>query len=208
MRGRTRPTRLGWRWRRNALRRRTDVVEALLVLVTTVLFCAVPLLGWWAGQSVNRTLQQVVRTQRHQRTLVTATLQPAKEAGKQATEAGKGAQASTASVRRGEDVLRWTAPDRSRTVTATVSSDLEVWHKDRIMLWTDRSGHLVPPPLDSATADTHAVLAGTAVASAAAGLLVISRQLLMWRLMARRMDSWEREWARVGQDWGRAGAGG
>jgi hypothetical protein len=52
------------------------------------------------------------------------------------------------------------------------------------------------------------VLAGTAVASAAAGLLVISRQLLMWRLMARRMDSWEREWARVGQDWGRAGAGG
>lgn len=66
----------------------------------------------------------------------------------------------------------------------------------------------MPPPLDSATAATHAVLAGVAAGSAAVGLLVISRQLLMWRLMLRRLDSWEREWARVGQDWGRAGAGG
>ncbi|UWE09756.1 hypothetical protein NYE86_14240 [Actinacidiphila bryophytorum] len=85
---------------------------------------------------------------------------------------------------------------------------LEVWHGDQLLLWTDKSGVLVPPPLDRATASTHAVLAGVATGSAAAGVVLMSRQLLVWRLMRRRMDSWEREWARVGQDWGRAGAGG
>ncbi|SEG90093.1 hypothetical protein SAMN05216223_12178 [Actinacidiphila yanglinensis] len=192
MRGRKRLTRRGWRWRRNPLRRRTDVVESWLALVTAALFCALPLLGWWAERSVDRTLRHEVATEHAQRTLVSATLAHPKDSG---------------SATRPAEVLRWTAPDHS-VHTATVSSDLEVWQRGRISLWTDHKGTLVPPPLDTVTATTHAVLAGVAVGSAAAGLLVISRQLLMWRLMLRRMDSWEREWARVDQDWGRAGAGG
>jgi hypothetical protein len=194
MRRRTRLTKRGWRWRRNVLRRRTDVVEMWLTVLFTVLLCATPLVGWWAEQSVGRVLQREVATEHAERTLVSATL---------AHTEGKGSDSAT----RPAEVLHWTAPDRS-THTATVSSDLEVWQQGRIKIWTDHKGDLVPPPLDSTTATTHAVLAGVAVGSAAAGLLVISRQLLMWRLMRGRLDSWEREWARVDQDWGRAGADG
>ncbi|HEY5837125.1 hypothetical protein [Streptomyces sp.] len=202
---RKRVGKLGWRWRRNPLRRRTDVVEAWLGVVTAVLFCTVPLLGWWAGHSVDRNLQRVVRTQRAERTLVTATALPA--ARKPATGASSvAAEGRNSDPRRG-DRLRWTAPDRS-VHTATVPVDLEVWHKSKILLWTDHTGELVTPPLDSTTATTHSVLAGTAAAAAAGGLLLISRQIFLWRLMVRRLDSWEREWARVGQDWGRMGAGG
>jgi hypothetical protein len=211
VRRRKRPTKVGWRWRRNPLRRRSDVVEGWLGLLTVLLFCTVPVIGWWAGQSVDRTLQRVVRTQRAERTLVTAIVQPAKT-GKTAS-ASAGSSSSSSSAEAGSDTpghgdtLRWTAPDHS-VHTATVSSDLEVWHQHKIMVWTDHKGTLVPAPLDSVTATTHSVLAGIAAASAAGGALLISRQVLLWRLMLRRMASWEREWARVGQDWGRAGAGG
>lgn len=188
-----------WRWRRNPLRRPTDVVEAWLGLVTAVLLCLVPLLGWWAGHSADRALQRVVRAQRAERTLVPARVAPAG-----GTSGGSSdADPDPRHIQR----LSWTAPDHS-THVAGVPVDLEVWKSGRILLWTDHKGALVPPPLDSATAATHSVLAGTAAATSAAGLLLIARKLVMWRLMRRRLDSWEREWARVGQDWGRAGAGG
>jgi hypothetical protein len=204
-RRRKRLTRFGWQWRRNALRRRTDLVEAWLGVITALALCLSPLVGWWAGHSADRTLQRVVRTQRTERILVTATVVPS---GRYAGTAASGASAENhAAAPRLSDVLRWTAPDRS-THTETVPVDLEVWQDGKVLLWIDHSGRLVPPPLDSTTATTHAVLAGTAAATCAAGLLVITRQLLMWRLMRRRMASWEREWARVGQYWGRMGAGG
>jgi hypothetical protein len=203
--------RFGWRWRRNPLRRRSDVVEAWLGVVTVVLFCAVPVIGWWAGQSVDRALQRVARVQRSERSLVPATVVP--QGGGPAAKAAPGAAGSAvagedrdADAREGE-VLRWTAPDRS-THSGKVPVGLEMWRGNRILLWTDHKGALVPPPLDGTTAATHATLAGMAAGSAAGGALLMSRQVLMWRLMRRRMDSWERAWARFDQDWGRAGAGG
>lgn len=206
---RKRLTKRWWRWRRNPLRRRSDVVEAWLGVFTALLLCTVPLVGWWAGQSVDRSLQQVVRTQRAERSLVPATVVRS-PAGPSATTA-PGAPRATAAIAgvdpRHGDELHWIAPDHS-SHGGKVPVGLEVWHGDQMLLWTDRAGVLVPPPMDNATASTHAVLAGVATGSAAGGLVVIWRQLLMWRLMRRRMDSWEREWARVGQDWGRAGAGG
>ncbi|WNI19279.1 Rv1733c family protein [Actinacidiphila sp. ITFR-21] len=227
-RRRKRLKKTGWQWRRNSLRRRTDMAEAWLGVLTGLLFCLVPVFGWWSGQSVDRTLQRVVRVQRAERFLVTATAVSPGRSGRSDKAAGRavggaarqpsaGAPAMalaaadvTAQERESNvrgDLLKWTAPDHSVHVT-TVSVDLEVWDQGRILLWTDRAGHLVPPPLDSATATTHSVLAGTAAAASAGGLLLITRQVVMWRLMRRRLDGWEREWARVGQDWGRAGAGG
>jgi hypothetical protein len=197
---RRRVGKLGWRWRRNPLRRRTDVVEAWLGLLTALMFfCLVPLVGWWAGHSVDRALQRVVRTQRAERTLVPAQVAPV-------VPAAHGAAAADTDPRH-KQRLRWTAPDHS-VHTDSVPVDLEVWQGGKILLWTDHKGALVPPPLDTTTASTHSVLAGTAAATSAGGLLLISRQVLLWRLMRRRLDSWEREWARVGQDWGRTGAGG
>jgi hypothetical protein len=177
------------------------VVEAWLGVLTAVLFCLAPVVGWWAGQSVDRTLQGVVRAQRTTRTLVTATVIPAGD------HSGSAAKAASVDDGRQGDILRWTGPDGSAH-TKKVSADLEIWRSTGVRLWTDKHGELVPAPLDSATAATHAVLAGMAVSAATGGLLLISRSVLMWRLMRRRMDFWEREWARAGQDWGHAGAGG
>jgi hypothetical protein len=199
---RQRVTRFGWRWRRNPLRRRSDLAEAWLALVTTVLLCATPLMGWWAGQSVDRALQRVTRAEHAQRRLVPATVLDTPSAAPAVAD-----KVGTADPNRG-DLLRWTSPDHKSVYTATIPADIEVWQHGRIWLWTDRAGDLVPPPLDPETATTHAVLAGIAAGSAAAGFLLIVRQLLMWRLMSRRLAGWERDWARVGQDWGRAGAGG
>ncbi|MFG1810754.1 hypothetical protein [Streptomyces sp. NPDC049040] len=202
-------TKSWWRWRRNPLRRRSDVVEAWLGAVTALLLCTAPLIGWWAGQSVDRTLHRVARDQRAQRSLVPAAVveSPAAPGTTAAPGAAKAAAATAGTDPRHGDMLHWIAPDRSPH-TAKVPAGLEVWRGDSLLLWTDRTGVLVPPPLDDTTASTHAVLAGVAAGSAAGGALLMSRQLLVWRLMRRRMDSWEREWAAVGQDWGRAGADG
>ncbi|WP_079138866.1 Rv1733c family protein [Actinacidiphila rubida] len=205
-RRRTKVRLLGWRWRRNPLRRRSDLVEAWLGLVTALLLCTVPFLGWWSGRSVDRALQHVVRVEHRERTLVAAAVAPARTA-KDAAKSLPGSAGSAAEDAQRGDLLVWTGPDH-RKHSATVSSDLEVWRDGTLRLWTDRQGRIAPPPLDSATAVTHSVLAGIAAASAAGGMLLIVRQVLLWRLMLRRMDSWERAWDRAGQDWGRAGAGG
>lgn len=78
----------------------------------------------------------------------------------------------------------------------------------RLYVWTDRGGRPADPPLDRATARAHAALAGIGGAVLAGASLLAARQLLLRRLMRRRLLEWEREWTRVGQDWGRAGAGG
>ncbi|NUS14301.1 MAG: hypothetical protein HOY69_23340, partial [Streptomyces sp.] len=193
---RSRTTRFGWRWRRNPLRRRSDVVEAWLGLATVLLLCTLPLVGWWAGQSVDRALTRVARDQRAERSLV-----PARVAHEPAPPGATGTAGDGITDGRGGVALRWTAPDRSRH-TGNVPLGLQVWRGDRLLLWTDRKGELVPPPLDGTTAATHAALAGVAAAAAAGGVVLLSRQVLVWRLMRRRMDSWERAWARFGQDWG------
>ncbi|MFI0896138.1 hypothetical protein [Streptomyces sp. NPDC020983] len=204
---RSRSTRFGWRWRRNPLRRRSDVVEAWLGLVTVVLFCTVPLAGWWAGQSVDRALTRVARVQRAERSLVAAASVPASAAPGATTAPGAERTAGRVVDPVGEEVLRWTAPDGTAH-TAKVPLGLEVWRGRRLLLWTDHRGALVAPPLDRATVRAHAALAGMTAAGVAAGTLLLTRQLLLWRLTRRRMDSWDRAWARFDQDWGRAGAGG
>ncbi|WP_433894026.1 Rv1733c family protein [Streptomyces sp. CA-111067] len=195
---------LGWQLRRNPLRRRSDVVQTCVGLLTAVLVCLTPLLGWWAGQSVDRTLHHVMRAERAERFLVPATVLPTSR-GSRTTDTSNAA--SKAVDPRHGDLLRWTGRDHV-TRTETVPVELEVWQVGTVRVWTGKDGELVAPPLDAGTAATHSVLAGMAAGTAAAGLLLMSRQILLWRLMRRRLESWEREWARVGQDWGRAGADG
>jgi hypothetical protein len=101
----------------------------------------------------------------------------------------------------------WTAPDGSAhhgTVIATVRSP----HRgDHFALWTDQQGHLVGRPLDTATATTHAVLAGLGAAAMSAGLIEGGRRLLVWRMVRRRYGRWDRAWDKAGPDWGRTGTG-
>ncbi|MEU3458860.1 hypothetical protein ABZ721_02750 [Streptomyces sp. NPDC006733] len=191
-----------WRWRRSPLRRRSDLVEAWISLLAAVLLvCAVPAAGWFTGQAANRALQRTVRHQLAERALVPAA----------PVAAPRPAETDSSPARAGERrrpaVLTWKAPDGSaRSGTVRVENQERVG--GRLHIWTDRTGRPADPPLDRATARAHAALAGIGGAVLAGGALLGARQLLLRRLLRRRLLEWERDWARVGQDWGRAGAGG
>jgi hypothetical protein len=61
--------------------------------------------------------------------------------------------------------------------------------------------------LDSATATTHAVLAGFGAGLMSAGLIEGGRRLIVWRMVRRRYARWDRAWDKAGPDWGKADTG-
>ncbi|MET7617314.1 hypothetical protein [Streptomyces sp. NPDC005408] len=194
-----------WRWRRNPLRRATDLLEAWVALVAAVLLVtAAPAFGWLSGSLTDDSLRQSVRIQRQQRHPVTATvLRPAKEPKPPAYDP----EGSATREKRRPVVAKWTAVDGSRH-TGNVSTVLRTARPGvTFTLWTDRTGMIVNRPMDAATARVHAVLAGIGAALSAAGLVECTRRLVVWRLVRRRYARLDRAWAAAGPDWGRTGAG-
>jgi hypothetical protein len=191
-----------WRWRRSPLRRRSDLLEAWIGLLTVIfVVLGAPGAGWATGLVVDGALERTVKAQHAERTLVPATVLKAGPREISETDPDSG----HVQEERRTAVARWTAPNGT-SVTGTVHIPVDKGKGDTVRLWTDRKGRVVPPPLDSMTASTHAVLAGMGASLAAGVLLLVGRQLLMWQLMRRRLAEWEREWEAAGQDWGRAGA--
>ncbi|GGX75181.1 Rv1733c family protein [Streptomyces minutiscleroticus] len=192
------------RWRHNPLRRTTDLVEAWLALAALLLvLVAAPLAGVLAGTAAQGALQQSVREQREARQQVRATVVRAVSA------APLDPDPETASARDAQSraLADWTAPDgtaRRGTVPVGLKSPQP---GDRFTLWTDRQGRPVARPLDSATATTHAVLAGVGAAALCAGLVEASRRLVLWRMVRRRYARWDQAWSQAGPDWGRTGTG-
>ncbi|MEU6660222.1 hypothetical protein [Streptomyces sp. NPDC046821] len=193
-----------WRWRRNPLRRATDLAEAWIALAAVLLIVVVaPLIGVATGMLAEGALLHSVQEQRKGRSEVTATVfqkvaQPPLDPDP---------ETATARDAHSRVVADWTAPDGTLhhgTVLATLSNPRA---GDRFPLWVNGTGKVVGRPLDSATATTHAVLAGLGTAVAAAGLVEGTRRLIVWRMVRRRYDRWDRAWDKAGPDWGRTGAG-
>ncbi|MGW2272774.1 Rv1733c family protein [Streptomyces yangpuensis] len=198
-----------WRWRRNPLRRPTDLFEAWVAFAA--LLCVVlvaPAVGWVAGLRVDGTLQQAVHEQRQERHLVPAVVvRPAPDADPDADPSEDPAAQRTA-PRRTQIVATWTGPDGS-SHEGTVPAAEEPPHPgDRFRIWTDARGRLVGRPLDPSAASFHAGTVGLAAAAGVAVLAVTVRRLVVRRLMHRRYIRLDRAWAAAGPDWGRAGAGG
>jgi phosphate/sulfate permease len=193
-----------WRWRHNPLRRTTDLAEAWLALAAVLLvLVAAPLLGAVVGAAAQGALQQSVREQRQTRHEVAATVL------KKLSRSPLEPDPETSSVRDAHSrvLADWTAPDgtaRHGTVTAALKSP---HHGDHFTIWTDLHGRIVGRPLDSATATTHAVLAGFGAALMCAGLVEGGRRLILWRMVRRRYARWDQAWDRAGPDWGRTGTG-
>lgn len=195
-----------WRWRRNPLRRQTDLFEAWVAFAALMCVLLVaPAIGWAAGLRVDGTLQRAAREQRHERHLVPAVVV------RPTPEPVVGAAADPAAQRqtpqRTQIVASWTAPDGS-SHQGTVPAAEEPPHPgDRFRIWTDTRGRLVGQPLDPSSASFHAVVAGLAAALVMAALVETIRRLVVRRLMHRRYVRLDRAWAAAGPDWGRAGAG-
>ncbi|MCF3183761.1 hypothetical protein IPZ70_28035 [Streptomyces polychromogenes] len=197
-----------WRWRRNPLRRPTDLVEAWVACIALVCVLLVaPAVGWAAGLQVDGILQRAAAEQRQERYLVPAVVvRPAVAVAAPADGGGEPSAQRTAPART-TIVASWTAPDGTSHEGAVPAAEEPPRPGDRFRIWTDIRGRLVGRPLDPGAASFHAAMAGLAAALTSAALAETLRRLVVRRLMHRRYLRLDRAWAAAGPDWGRAGAG-
>jgi hypothetical protein len=193
-----------WRWRHNPLRRRTDLVEGWVCLAALLVILVVgPVIGSLVSGVAQDALQRAVREQRESRHEVTATV--VRSLDRSPLDADP--DASSGRDLRSRVVADWTAPDGSAQHGTVLAAVQKPHRGDHFTLWTDEHGRMVARPLDSATATTHAVLAGIGALLLTAGVVEGGRRLALWRMVRRRYARWDQAWERAGPDWGRTGTG-
>ncbi|MGW5634695.1 Rv1733c family protein [Streptomyces sp. NPDC003832] len=174
-----------WRWRRNPLKRRADMVESWVLVAAWALTVLVGVaVGLATAGSVERGL---ARERAEWRPVQARLTDPAPSA------AGSGQLWARVS---------WTAPDGSaRTGQARVGSG--GGSGTTVTVWTDRSGRLVTRPATVTQAHLRAGLTGGLVGAGAAMLPFMTGRVLRDRMEQRRIDRWDTEWSRFGPLWGR-----
>ncbi|MFF0041555.1 hypothetical protein ACFYRG_35910 [Streptomyces mirabilis] len=187
------PARL-WRWRRNPLRRHSDVVEAWIVLATWI--CAL-LGGVLAGAAAAQATDSVFAARQAQVHAVSAVL---------TDDAPRDPLGGT-----GYDDGRVWAPVRWKATNGDVHTDLAKVFPGapvgtRITVWTDPSGRMVSAPVTGTAAALQAGLTGALVAPAAGAAVCAAGWAVRTRLIRRRMAEWGQEWKQVGPQWGNLSA--
>ncbi|MHB9864254.1 Rv1733c family protein [Streptomyces sp. YIM S03343] len=185
----------GWRWRRNPLRRRSDVIEAWTALaVAVLLFVGAPLAGALAGMWAHRTAQALVDAQRADRHRVNAQV-----IGRPPVQH---VSARSGTVPDFRVTVRWTEPGQgTRTAVADVPGDSK--QGDIVPVWFDSQGRSVAPPQNATSVWQHTVGVGTVAAVGAATAVLIVHGTVRHVALRHRMAEWERDWARTGPDWTR-----
>jgi hypothetical protein len=183
----------GWRWRRNPLRRRSDVVEAWTVLLVAVLlFVVAPLVGVAAGLRAHHQAEGVAQAARATRHQVRATVFGAPPE-RLPTVQGDREHPYRAQV-------RWTEPGKgARTAWARVPAGTRTG--DVVPVWFDSRGRSVAPPPDGMAVWQHAVTIGICAAAGAGGVVLLGHAVERRIALRHRLAEWEREWARTGPKW-------
>jgi hypothetical protein len=184
-----------WRWRRNPLRRRCDLLEAWLGLVALLLIVVLApgVAALTATGVAHETLRQ--GEELHRATAVLTA--PAPETV--APNPGEGFPLGA-----GEDRVlasaRWTAPDGT-TSTGTAPAEPGSDAGTRVLVWLDDEGERQQAPPSPSEAWAGGVMTGAAT-GALTGLVVLGVQMtLRCQLDAWRERRWAREWAEVGPEW-------
>jgi len=179
-----------WRWRRSPLRRRSDCLEAWIVLGTWALALLGGLFtGWTAWESVadgNASRRAEVHP-------VAAEL--TEDAAKTPAVSASGSGSATVWAK-----VRWTAADGSAH-TGTVKVEPGSKAGTKATVWTDRTGRSVPEPATATEATLEAAFAGVLIGTSSGGGVVVCGVLLRGLLERRRLAEWEAEWERVGPGW-------
>lgn len=185
----------GWRWRRNPLRRRSDMVEAWTALVVSVLlFVGAPLAGalagWWA----------------HDEARAVAAAQGAERHRVRAEVIGRTPD-RLPSVQGGRDhsyrvEVRWTDP-ATGTHTANALVPAGTRHGDTVDVWFDARGRAVPPPPGETQIWQHTVTIGTCATGGAVAVVLLANTVVRRVSTGHRLGEWEREWARTEPEWTR-----
>lgn len=183
----------GWRWRRNPLRRRSDVVEAwTTVVVALLLFVAAPVLGaataWWGyGQA-----QQIVAEQRAERHQVRATVED-RTPGVLSTGQLGGQHSYRATV-------HWKAADGTeKSTTAQVPAGAR--NGDSVEVWLDSRGRSVPPPSDGAEIWQHSATVGSFTTIGTVLTVLLAHRAVRAVALRHRMAEWDRDWALTEPQW-------
>jgi hypothetical protein len=184
-----------WRWRRNPLRRHSDVVEAWIVLATWVL---VVVAGVLAGLLAAQAAASAYSARQAQVHPVSAVI--------------TGEASPTPATATGYDdgrvwaTVRWTDPDgtvhtdRAKVVPGTPAGS-------EVTVWTNRADRIVPAPVTGTSADLQAALTGVLVGPSAGAAVWSAGWLVRTRLIRRRMAEWDEEWKQVGPQWGNLSGG-
>ncbi|NUR02775.1 MAG: hypothetical protein HOY79_41530 [Streptomyces sp.] len=179
-----------WRWRRNPLRRPSDLIEAWILLAAWA-FALVA--GLCAGLATAVAVDQRFAQQRAERQSVSAVLLhpvPAHPAA-----AGSGNRQVLAEV-------RWTAPDGSRHQDETrVAPGTPAG--TRITIWADQHGRQTAKPPSPEDSMTTAVIFATMAAAAAGGVVWGGTRAVRGHIDRQRMQQWADEWQRFDTHWGR-----
>ncbi|WP_443729081.1 Rv1733c family protein [Streptomyces actinomycinicus] len=182
-----------WRWRRNPLKRRADVVEAWVVLGACLLTVLSGVLaGYAAARSVEHGLAHERVTSRPAVARVVAQVPGSAPAHSTHTSAGERVWAKA----------RWTMPEGS-THTGQVRVEPGSKAGSPVTVWTDPQGHLVSRPTTASEAAFRATLIGILAGVSTAAVPFVGGLAVRGRLERRRMDAWDTEWARLGPQWGR-----
>ncbi|MEU3346760.1 hypothetical protein ABZ723_17575 [Streptomyces sp. NPDC006700] len=177
-----------WRWRRNPLRRTSDVVEAWILLVAWVLAVAG---GVLAGVLTAGAMQQAADRVRADTHSVPAMV---------TQEATRGAVRPVGSVL-GWGTVRWTDADGSAH-TGRTRVPVSATPGDHVTVWANGQGTLTPPPASAADIAFQTTLGGLWAGTTTAGVVIGGAKLARIRLDRRRFTQWDEEWARVDTPWG------
>ncbi|MEU6772540.1 hypothetical protein [Streptomyces sp. NPDC046759] len=181
-----------WRWRRNPLKRRADVLEAWVLLGAWLLTV---LAGVVAGLVADRVVENGLARER-------ATWRPAVA---QVVGRAPGTTRLHNHAAAGDRVwakVRWTVPDGSAH-TGQVRVEPGSKAGTPVTVWTDPQGRLVSRPTSAAESAFRGGLIGCLVGVSAAAVPFVGGLALRGRLERRRMKAWDTEWARLGPQWGR-----
>ncbi|WP_406464736.1 hypothetical protein OH768_52740 [Streptomyces sp. NBC_01622] len=180
---------LGWRWRRNELRRHSDAVEAWIVLAAWAFATAGGAVAGVAGAQVVAAAQTRPGAERLPATAVLLRTVP------------RSARAA-ADYNRVRAKVRWTdAQGTVRTATADVKAGTTVG--STVPVWTDGHGHLVDKPASPAVETARVVMGGTGVGLAGGLFVLAGGRLIRLRVERRATEQWGEEWERTGARWGR-----
>ncbi|MFF4359890.1 hypothetical protein [Streptomyces sp. NPDC001604] len=184
----------GWRWRRNPLRRRSDVVEAWATLVVAVLlFVGAPLAGALAGWWAHDEARSVAAAQRAERHRVRA------EVVGRTPERLPSAQSGRDHSYRVD--VRWKDATGTHTANARVPAGTK--RGDTVDVWFDAVGRTVPPPPSETQVWQHTVTVGICAAGGAVTVVLLAHTVVRRVSTGHRLAEWEREWARTEPEWTR-----
>ncbi|WP_405910424.1 MULTISPECIES: hypothetical protein [unclassified Streptomyces] len=179
-----------WRWRRSPLRRRSDTVEAWIVLATWILAL---LGGLLAGQVAAVAMDDTFASRRAQVRPVSAVL--TEDATEESPSVISGTSSDTVWVK-----VRWSTADGS-THTGRAKAETGTTAGTRVTAWTDRTGALVSKPPTVTEAWLQSVLAGVLVTLSLGATVLVCGRLVRRGLDRRRLAEWGAEWERVGPQW-------